>query len=38
MNKINNGLIPKLPIEIVKIALKLYKYRIPAFAGMTPFG
>ncbi|MHB1680638.1 MAG: hypothetical protein ACYCTB_09060 [bacterium] len=23
-------------MEIFKIALKLYKHRIPAFAGMTP--
>ncbi|MHB1679849.1 MAG: hypothetical protein ACYCTB_04965 [bacterium] len=25
-----------MPIEIFKIALKLYKHWIPAFAGMTP--
>ncbi|MHB8292222.1 MAG: hypothetical protein ACYDB5_02050 [bacterium] len=25
-----------MPIEIFKIALKLYEHWIPAFAGMTP--
>ena len=28
----------KLPIEISKTALKLYKHWIPAYAGMTPVG
>ncbi|MHB1680522.1 MAG: hypothetical protein ACYCTB_08470 [bacterium] len=27
-----------MPIEIFKIALKLYKHWIPSFAGMTPVG
>ncbi|MCL4497226.1 MAG: hypothetical protein M1467_03845 [Deltaproteobacteria bacterium] len=26
---------PKLPIETVKMALKLYEHWIPAYAGMT---
>jgi hypothetical protein len=30
--------IPKLPIETVKMALKLNKHWIPAYAGMTPVG